>query len=244
MKYTTEHDSRSPIKKRLFIYLITTSAILYGLICFVFSPIYSVAVNNRVLFYSFLPTAMELLIELANITAFAVSFALIIYSMYKFNIGSSTMLIVSYCAASFLKYTANMLVSLFIFKVLSVDDLSDALTSFFLDTAVVLIVAIIVYGEKRRYLSAKNNMRNEIFPFKKIFSTTNPLQRASLKTGVLLAAIKVFTRIIYDISFPPSDLIDILWMVIHYAADIMITFIVYLISLLIFTKLNKKETAE
>lgn len=93
-----------------------------------------------------------------------------------------------------------------------------------------------------------------VLPFSKFASRYNPLQRSAMKMGALVCAVKIFSRILNDISFgAPQSFGEILVMVVYYLSDLLYGVIAYIIALLVFTavydrlrkskKLEDSETA-
>jgi hypothetical protein len=60
--------------------------------------------------------------------------------------------------------------------------------------------------------------------------------------GILLASIKIITRIIYDIGYgAPINVLDLLRMMVFYLSDVLICAVTYLLSLLVLLSVDKKD---
>ena len=212
------------LKKKLFLYLLVTASILYSLISLVLSPITLSVSSNVVYSYTVLPDILILLTDVLNLIALSVCSAIIIYSIVKLGMTSSTSLIATYVAAVFLKYTADMVISYLLLKSVEPSLITSYAAAFLIDLILTLIIAFIAYSVHRK---------KEAF------------KAAAVKSGVVVALSKIFSRAIYDISYgPPADLSDFLWMILYYLFDIIVGVIFILISMLIFKHLTKKDTAE
>ncbi len=243
-------------RKRLSRTLIISAAILFSLISFVLSPLYTYTCSDVLYAVTALPEIIEIVIDITEVVAYAVCFATIIYSIFKFSLGSSVKLMVTYCAAVFLKYTANLIISFIWDGAVSTPDFVYVFVYFALDAVILLTIVafsssfIRKYHEKRTVTKKSNNtlgkatpsIQEELFDGKKIFILSNPLHRSALAAGIVLSAIKIVTRILFDISLgAPTSVSDTLWMITYYVSDILIAIIVYAISVYMFTHFNAKE---
>jgi hypothetical protein len=91
-------------------------------------------------------------------------------------------------------------------------------------------------------LELKDKQKNsDPINFDKLLYFKEPFNRAILSIGIVLSAIKIVTRLLYDISYgTPSSLVEILWMVFYYSLDMLICPIVYLVSFIITVKHEKR----
>ena len=225
-------------KKRIRLCMILGALILFGLSCFVLSPLYVLSATNIVYSTTVLPELLDLLNTVCDIVAYAVCFSCVIYSIFLFSVKRSLHLVYIYCAAVFLKYTANVVLQVFFDGALpQLSDLAYVLASFIFDVITAVVIIFIAKGAMKI-----KSQKETYLPFQKLYSASNPLQRASLFTGIFLSAIRVLTRVIYDMGIgAPTDILDLLWMILYYMLDISICFIIYLLSLLVITFLNKKN---
>ena len=63
-----------------------------------------------------------------------------------------------------------------------------------------------------------------------------------MRTGIILSAVKIVSRIIYDLSYgAPDNAKEILTMVIYYFSDVLICVIFYALCWLLFSTLYKRD---
>ena len=172
---------------------------------------------------------------------YAVCFSAFIYSVDKLGTKHSFALVVTYCVAVLLRYIANVIVQTFLDGVFpSFRDLSPASWGCLFDILIALAVILIAHLCFKNI--GKNKAKNACLPFEKLYESSNPLQKASLLTGILLASIKVLTRVIYDIGYgAPTSILDLLRMIVYYLSDVLICVIIYLASLLLIMYFDKKN---
>lgn len=243
-------------KKRLLRTLIVTTAILFSLSCFVLSPLYTYMCADILFAATAMPEIIEIIIDITDIVTYALCFATIVYSIFKFSLKGSVSMLVSYGIAVFLKYSANLVVTFIFDGSVSPSSAVYVLLYFALDMIILLTVALSTasifrkYNEKRNITKKANNalgkatpsIEEELFGGNKLFVRANPLHRSALLTGIVLSAIKIVTRILFDIAYgAPTTLADALWMIAYYVSDILIAVIVYAISVYMFTHFNSKE---
>ena len=219
---TAQNDKN--IKKKLFWNLLITATVLFTIISLVLSPIISVISNNIVYAYTLLPDVLILLTDILNLIALSVCSAIIIYSITKFGMQASSSLLTVYVSAFFLKYSADMLVSYLILHTLDASVIISYAMAFLIDLILILIIAFIAY---RAYRSESTR------------------KKVAVTSAIIVSLSKVLSRIIYDISYgAPTDLSDLIWMIVYYLSDLLVGAIFVLISMHVFKHLTKKETAE
>ena len=200
-------------KKMLVWRLVVSLSIIYGVTCFLLSPLHSVFSVSSIYKYTILPEVTNFLIGLLNLLSFGVAFSVIAYSIEKLKISESAPLIVVYICASFLKYTVNMLLHLLLFRSISAEDIFMALVSFVADCFIVMLIATIAH----RF--TKNDH-------------PTPFVSTAIRACILMAAIRVVSRLIYDITpygLMPQDLTDFLWMLLYYSLDVVGGIFIYLV---------------
>lgn len=211
-------------RKKLFLYLLISITVLFSLISLVLSPLYTVATSNIAYMYSLLPSIILILTDMLNFLAMVISFSIIVYTIIKFGMRTSSSFVLTYIIACFLKYTLDMLLSYLILKRVDVYTIVNSVGAFFIDLLLILIAAFIAYARYKKDRSLKS---------------------AAIGCSILVATSKVISRAIYDISMgPPADVTDLIWMIVSYASDLIIGVIFLIFTFLIFNFLKKKETAE
>ncbi len=235
-EYSTDTSAKS-IKKGLYKILIISLSVIFLLSTLVLSPLYIISTSNAIYLGTVLPDITDLLLDICDIAAYAIGFSVIIYSVYRLTARKATGFIVTYCIAVFLKYTLNIVVTTVFESRFDISYLAWPVLYFLFDIIILLLVFLISNASLKNVRASKI----ALIPFNRFYSSENPLQASALKVGILLAAVKVVTRLVYDFSYGlPQSIIDALWMLVYYLSDILICFVIYLISLLIFIKLDKK----
>lgn len=211
-------------RKKLFLYLLISIMVLFSLISLVLSPLYMVATSNIAYMYSLLPSIILILTDMLNFLAMVISFSIIVYTIIKFGMRTSSSFVLTYIIACFLKYTLDMLLSYLILGRVDVYTIVNSVGAFFIDLLLILIATFIAYARYKKDRSLKS---------------------AAIGCSILVATSKVISRAIYDISMgPPTDVTDLIWMIVSYASDLIIGVIFLIFTFLIFNFLKKKETAE
>jgi hypothetical protein len=120
------------------------------------------------------------------------------------------------------------------------EDLYPTLLAYLFDLITAFAVLLIAHLSIKEIHTAKAS--RSYLPFDKLYTSSNPLQKASLLTGILLASIKVLTRVVYDIGYgAPTSILDLLRMIVYYLSDVLICVVIYLVSLLLIMYFDKKD---
>ncbi|MBE6620094.1 MAG: hypothetical protein E7625_01850 [Ruminococcaceae bacterium] len=82
-----------------------------------------------------------------------------------------------------------------------------------------------------------------VYPYRKIPLLNDPLRGTSVLTAVLIGAIRVGNRLIYDVSLgAPTDAVDLAWMLAYYTMDILIAVACYFVLLAIIKRLSTHKS--
>ena len=241
MNNTFSNDNTKATRKRLRLCVILTTLVLFGLSCFLLSPLYVSLSSNIVYSDSFITDLVNLINNIFYIAVYAICFSAFIYSVYKCTARRSVSLVIVYCVAVLLRYMANVVVQTFtdgVFPML--EDLYPTLLAYLFDLITAFAVLLIAHLSIKEIHTAKTS--RSYLPFDKLYTSSNPLQKASLLTGILLASIKVLTRVVYDIGYgAPTSILDLLRMIVYYLSDVLICVVIYLVSLLLIMYFDKKD---
>lgn len=244
------------IKKRIRTLLILSTLILFSLLSFILKPTYTFMCSDVIYSVTVWPEILEIIIDAIEVITYAISFAIIIYSIFRFSASGSRSLITTYCIIILLKYLIDTAVSFIFDGAVSLDDIVFVLIYFLFDavilTIIVLCSARLIDSANARknsiekantVLGIKNSSYDDsIFASNKFFSKSNPLQCSALIAGIVLSAAKIISRIRFDIYVgAPTSLSDAMWMVTYYISDILIALIVYAISVFMFSTLYSSE---
>lgn len=243
-------------KLRLSQAMIFSCMIIFSLITFLLTPIYTFVASDIVTGVTILPDAIKIILNLLEISAFAFCYSLIIFSTVTSSKKKALSLCIIYISACFIRRAASLLVTLFVDGYIISTDVFSVLLYFILEVVQVFIVFIMARSVAKKHILASTGIKssavkdggvigiigNRSFSFTGVYSRSNPFQNCALKAGALIAIIKIFTRIVYDIDYgAPQSLSDGLTMAIYYISDIFICVIFYVLSWLILSGLVKKH---
>ncbi len=253
---------KSPIDRgavrKISITLILSAVIFFSLQAFILNPLY-VYTGNDVLFSETpIPEILGIFNDICYPLGYALCFACVSYAIFKFSFSRSAKPIIILSVAFLLRYVANYVVSSIAEGGFRFSDIpASVLLPFGLDILIFAIICAIVCTRIKRYYVDYEQMlkanaalgkrmpsvHEDVFVDQKIISFKNPLHYSAALTGVVLSAVKILTRIRYDILFgAPDGAADVIWMIAYYMSDILIAPLVYAASLLLFSYLEKKTS--
>ena len=217
---------KKQLTKLLCLALIVFSAVYISL-----SALYNLVLTNIVYSQTMLPIFMELALSLCDLCAYAVCFAIFIYSIYMFGAKRSMPNVLIYGGVLLAKMLIDTTVALLIFGGgWRFEELLYILLMWIFELILAFVVVLIAH------LCLKNK-ENNTPEFTKLFSRENVLQSSALIVAAVIAGIKFLSRLTYDIGYGlPSGLADLLWMLAGYASDIMSGIIVYLAAIILMKK--------
>ena len=240
-------------KGKLFAY----SALM--LACFVLYILF-VCLNN--IFSSDIRFAGMMLIEITEllylgleIIAFFIAYAFAIYATYSGGYRHTMRYAIVYAIAISARYVILFTIDWLFFGLKNEDvpvALLFMLVNIFLELlqyVIVWVIAHINVNTFNKYVTimqkgaarlkeAPVEREKLIFPYRKIPMKNDPLRFSSLLVALLMGAIRIIGRVIYDIGYgAPADLIDVLWMILYYSLDVGIGVACYFVLLHILRKL-------
>ena len=242
--------------KKISLTLIVCAAIFFSLQTFILNPLYVYTSSNVLFSTTPLPEIIGLLNDVSYPLGYALCFASVTYSIFKFSFARSKRPIIILCVAFFLRYIANYTVSSITeggFRFWEFP--SSVLLPFGLDIAMLAIICAIVCSRIKKYYEAyvttqKANItlgnktpsiHEDVFVDQALVSFKNPLHYSAAITGIVLSATKILTRVRFDLSVgAPSAAADVIWMIAYYVSDLLIAVLVYAASLLLFSYLERK----
>ena len=252
-KTPTNIDSAA---RKISLTLILSAAIFFSLQVFILNPLYVYTSSNVLFSTTPIPEIIGILNDISYPLGYALCFACVTYSIFKFSLSHAAKPIIILSLAFLLRYVENYVTSSIIEGGFRFSDIISAVVlPFALDMLLFAIICIIVCVRIKRYYEAyeqtlKANITlnkktpsiyEDVFEDQKIISFKNPLHYSAAFTGILLSATKILTRIRFDIALgAPSDAADTIWMIAYYISDLLIVALVYAASLLLFSYLEKK----
>ena len=224
--------------------------------CVVISPLY-MTLNADVLFSdSAIIYVLDYTMDFMDIIAFSVSYALIIFSVFFLSKNTTRLVVLLYTLAFFLQIPLKIFMNIPINgSIGSVEEiiidiiyLSVYFILFMIQLLVIYIFATTDTNKYLRYIEFSKKKKGKdlkeqplVLPFKRFLDFSNPLHRSTLKMGVLIFALRVFSRLVNDISYgAPTSIGEVIIMIAYYRSDAVYGIVAYIIALLIFTLLYEK----
>ena len=185
------------------------------LMTFGFNLLYNICNSDIILYTSILPEILTVLIDLCEVAVYAVSFSIILFALFLRM--PSVGLVWLYVSASFFRRICDLAVALILNHSLNMGDVFLNGLYFLFDVLLVWGLFWIAHVRAQRYykrlvLKSKASALfgsqesapalpeiEALYPFKKIYSKENPLQGCALTVSIILSAVKVFDRILFDI---------------------------------------------
>ncbi len=253
---TSSKSAEPNLKKHYIGFMAAAIALLYtATVCL--GIVYSSVSNNIVYMNSFLMYVIEIGLQILDIAIYSVAFSFFVYATHRYTLRGALPFFGIYVGLTALRRVASLLLELLLSGAIGADDVSSVIIYFLLDFLTCgIVVAIAAYEFKKfgRYLTEWKRIQRDLgndptppalCPFEKVFSKKNPLQVCALKVGVLLSAVKIISRIIFDLYIgAPTGISDLLIMIIYYLSDILIGVIVYAAMLGLFRLLTPKQIKE
>ena len=228
---------------------------------FVLVPLYSSLESNVVYSGSAVTIIIKYVQDLFDLCAFSSSYALLIFSLLLLEKKDTKRVIIFYTVVFFSQIPLKILMNAVVYGTIG-DSTQITIDVIYLSVYFVLqmLQLAVVYGfakvdsdKYKLYVASLDNGktvdlsdRKVILPFSKFIDWYNPLLRSALKTGILILSLKLFTRIVNDVTYgAPSSIGEILLMIVYYVSDIVYGAVAYAIIVLtislVYEKLKKKD---
>ena len=232
---------------------------LYAVLVFgMFLP-YTYANTDIVLYTSVLPEILDALMDVTEIAVFAIGFGICMYACFhRASITQKLCLMGILSGAVIFRRVCDLSVSLIVFSVIGIEDILDCVIYLILELILIWGIFLLIqsiasrYFKKTALLSKASALFDNdftptvtvkaLYPFPKIYSKENPMQVCALISGIVLSAVKVISRIIFDISYgAPEGIQEILVMIVYYGSDIVLGILYYIGVLFLLTRLFKRK---
>lgn len=225
-------------------------------ICLV--PLYASLQSNVAFESSALVVIIKYFQDFLDLVAFAVSYALIIFSILLISKKNARLAVLIYTLSFLLRIPVRLLMNVALYGTLGTStqitvDLIYLFVYFLLEMLQLLIVYIFAVTDSKKYLyhlelqhpnkkekkkGKTTTTQGAVLPFAKFFDWYNPLQRTAIKMSLLIFLMKIIARILNDISFGmPESFGEVIIMVIYYLSDILYGVIAYIVALIVFNSL-------
>ena len=238
-------------------YLIFSCAVIFSFITLILQPISVWTLSDITLSLTLLPDVINILLELAEILAFAACYSLVIYAAVTRCAKAAFSLCGIYIFATLLRRLAVLVITYLSYSFIDGTDIFNVSAYFILESAMILLVALVSCSIGKKYrcdLEQKKKAAQQLgdlslvesIRFDKLFVRYNPILTSSLFAGVMLSLIKIAMRINHDVKYTeiygaPSEIGEVIIMIVYYLSDILAGVIYYAISWLIYSALSQKD---
>ena len=243
-------ETQSSIKKYLLMLMAVSCAVLYLIYSTALVPLYTYFSTNVLFMGGWLPFVIRVLLEIIDVAIFAVAYFSITYAFFRTTPKRAIIFPISYVILALFRRLISLLAELISSGYIGAEDFLSLGLYYILDILQLLAVVAIVYYEYQKcnkFFTERKKVginTSPLLPFTKTFDKNNPLQICSFKLALLVAGIKIATRIISDIYYGfPESVAEGLVMVAYYLSDKLNGLIFYALLLFLFNNINKKETA-
>ena len=229
---------------------------LFALSSFLIKPLYISAYSNVLYTNTVLVPILEILITIVDNLAYAICFAGIIYSIFKFTLKKSVGAISVCFGIFFFKYLSAFIMDSVSYGYVNPTDIALNILYLAIDAAKLLLVVFFSNAAIKRYYKnraekekahavlAKKlpNITDELFNKNVIISLSNPLHLSTIISAIVIISTEIISETIYYIKYGFfKSFASAMWMITDYLSDIIIVAVIYAISLLIFNHFYTKE---
>ena len=258
-------NEETALYKKLKTAILIISASMCVLFAFVLCPLIAFVNSDGTI--SYWPDILEWLLDSMHLATFFSCFGITLYCMYRFAFYRVRSLIIIFSSFTVGKYALNLLSDFFIFTGIPKTDAKAYIIKSVQSVAIQAALELVQFGivlligyslfkkhkelcerskESAKKINKEYDERSLIFPFKKLVSLKNVLQRSAFMATLVICLFRVLPRIFYDIFYSlfyqstnvSSDAIVI---IIYYTLDIALSVIGYLFMIFIFNKLDTAD---
>ena len=248
--------SSDSLRLRRALYLIEALALvlLYAAYSFLLSPLYAAAVSNVAVADTVLPELLYYLSRIVELLAISVSYAVMIFGIWKFSLSQIALSPVIFILATLFKYGANLAVSWIIAGGVSeiwVWDLVNLLFYTALEAIQLAIVLIAVNSvlkkqKKRDRLLAGTGKESVVYPFRGLYDKSNCLMRSAMLSAVIVFVSKILGVLINDVyailsAGLPQEGSTVILMLVNYLSNLIFGVICYIAVIFTVMKLVEKN---
>lgn len=175
-----------------------------------------------------LPELLEWGYQGVELVAFFVSYALVLRALFDDGLRGGAVYIGIAVAASVLRFTALMAMRFIGGWAVVINLIPELIQLALIVWVCYRSVAAFdrifrVKSDGARTLERSICRDAEVYPQKKQPIQSDPLLRAARGSAICVSVIRVLGRLVFDVTVgPPADLVDALWMLCYYSADVLI----------------------
>lgn len=242
MKLSLFEQAHTKKQTRDFAVLLGVVALVYAA---VMTPLQLYITSDVLINGTVLPLIGDLLTLILNYSVYWISFAFLLYRLYRFDLSQCKRLLIIYAVTAVLRYPISQLAVYFTtgfprFSSFLKDDLIYIVINVLLDLLLLALALWAMHALRERWERGKPLL--SALPTERLFDLQNPLMRILVLVSAVPAGFQLLSRLIYDFSNGlPRDLPDLLWMITYYLSDFAFVVVGYLIVQSILNRLAMKE---
>lgn len=249
-------DVNKKSKKRVILTFALSALILFSLSSFLIKPLYISAYADVTYTNTILIPILEILITIVDNLAYAICFAGVIYAIFRFAVKKSFDAVLVCFGIFFFKYLSAFIMDSVSYKYVDPDDIVFNLIYLAIDTVKLLLVVWLSSSAIKQYYKNRSELekahavvgkklptvKEELFGKKTIVSFSNPLHRSALTSALVILSTEIISETYYYINMGFfNSFASSMWMLTDYISDIILTAVIYSVSLLIFNHFYTKE---
>ncbi len=233
------------LKNKLYAAFAIAGIVLYGLYCFVLTPIY-VATVNDIAYNAVVPEALNFVGRIVEILAISCFCAAVIYGVYRFGASNFVGGCLIFCGMALYKYTANVAVDWITERSIPVDfwkDLLFAVGYAVIEIAPYVIAFFIIKGIIKNYrdetsLLKKAGRDKKPLPFEGLFGFSNCLLSSSFVCAVTVLVTKLGGQLIHDLQTIVA-ITNYPLMILDYSTNVIFAVLCYFVIVLVISVLGE-----
>ncbi len=253
LQYITDAFYIGEIMKKSFklsTLMIIACALIFAVSTFVLEPLLVLTNSDVTLKFTPLPYLFDVLCDLFELAAFAVSYSIIIFAAVAIAGKQAWRLFGIYCTCCAARRIAVLLISIHSIDELGITSLVLALVLEYTAALVITLVSVRDGGNyrelteqaKKAALVSGDSSALKGISFDRVFDKDNPYLVSALKAAVLLVIVTVGRRIISDIIYgAPTSVAEVLVMAAYYLFDVLMCVIAYTIMWLLLARLANRN---
>jgi len=252
----------SYFKRNLLLKLTIYVFVIFSIYSFVLTTIYVKTISDINFMIPVLIDVIPYITDLTEISGILICYSFIIYAFFRFDKNTIIKFTSVFVLLTLYKYLAKIAITYIIndslpqIKGMFTDIMySVALPALleYTQAAIVITIAYFIFKGTHELIETKRKLENKLpdfifdekalfFPFTKLFTRHNPIQRIAFWSGIIIMASKMIQLLIIDFSVGlPTDIVDFFWIIFSYLSCVLLGFASYLFILWTMLSLNNLD---
>ena len=239
MDHSLYFAARKKKARKSFLIFSVALVLVYA---FVFTTVNILITSDALMARSILPVLWGIVMDLSNFLFYWIAFAFLILFGFSYDRKTKGFWI-SYVAVVLVRYLLNQLASSLLLGFYSINDfLSDSLPFILIDIVMDLLQALVAFLIVRKLAQFSKEELTAHIPSDRLFDLSNPILKTAFWVSVIPAAVRILSRLIYDLFIGiPKSFGDLLWMVTYYLFDLLSFLVGYFVILFCLNRFALKE---